>query len=161
VILVYLLLPPLLLVGYLVNAPVAIGLLLLSRLAAEKRKDEASIKLLFGAVAFPLTWAGAGTLAGYAHHKLNHVFPVIPDTPVLAGLFVVALGIFGGALAVRYLRLVKETARAVRVRLTRRRRRKVLDFLVRERADLCDALLAFSEGLELPGTVMQDGTIEA
>ena len=159
VILVYLLLPPLLLVGYLVNAPVAIGLLLLSKLAARKRKDEASIKVLFGAVAFPVTWATAGTLAGMAHHQLHHVFPIVPDVPIRAGLFVVALGIFGGALGVRYLRLVRETARAVRVRLTRRRRRRALRWLKHERAELCDALLGFSEGLDLPGQVMEDGRI--
>jgi len=159
VILVYLLLPPLLLVGYLVNAPVAIGLLLLSKLATRKRKDEASIKVLFGAVAFPVTWITAGTLAGMAHHQLHHVFPIVPDVPVRAGLFVVALGIFGGALGVRYIRLVRETARAVRVRLTRRRRRRALRWLKRERAELCDALLAFSEGLDLPGNVMEDGRI--
>jgi len=159
VILVYLLLPPLLLVGYLVNAPVAIGLLLLSKLAARKRKDEASIKVLFGAVAFPVTWVTAGTLAGMAHHQLHHVFPIVPDVPIRAGLFVVALGIFGGALGIRYVRLVRETARAVRVRLTRRRRRRALRWLQRERAELCDALLAFSEGLELPGSAMEDGRI--
>jgi hypothetical protein len=89
------------------------------------------------------------------------VFPSLPDTPVLAGLLVVLLGALGGMLALRYLRLVRETARAVRVRLTRRRRKRALLWLLRERAELCDALTTFSQGLEPPGTVMDDGRIEA
>ncbi len=160
VVLVYMLMPPLLVVGYLVNLPVAIGLLVLSKLFSQKRKDEATIKVMFGAVAFPITWTAVGVLVGYGHHQVHGVFPSLPDTPVLAGLLVVLLGALGGMLALRYLRLVRETARAVRVRLTRRRRKRALQWLLRERAELCDALTTFSQGLELPGTVMEDGRIE-
>ncbi len=161
VVAVYLLMPPLLVIGYLVNLPVAIGLLILSKMFATKRKDEATIKVMFGAVAFPLTWTAVGVLVGYGHHQVHRFWPSMPDKPVLAGLLVVLLGALGGMLALRYLRLVRETARAVRVRLTRRRRKRALLWLLRERAELCDALVAFSQGLELPGTVLEDGRIEA
>ena len=158
---VYLLLPPLLLVGYMVNLPVAIGLWVLSKIVAQKRKDEATVKLMFGALAFPFSWAAAGLLAGWAHHQVHVAFPaVVPDAPLTAALVVVALGAVGGAVALRYLRLVRETARAVRVRLTRTRRRQTLERLRHERGVLCDEVLALADGLALPGRVSADGTVD-
>jgi len=157
---VYLLLPPLLLVGYMVNLPVAIGLWVLTRMLSRKRKDEATIKVLFGAVAFPISWIAAGALTMWTHHRMQALFPAIPDAPVLAGLFVVLLGVLGGIVALRYVRLVRETARAVRVRLTRARRRAALVRLRRERAELFEAVMAMAEGLDLPGRVADDGRIE-
>jgi 1-acyl-sn-glycerol-3-phosphate acyltransferase len=158
---VYLLLPPLLLVGYMVNLPVAIGLWVLTRLVANKRKDEATVKVLFGAVAFPISWIAAGGLTIWTHHRMQALFPSIPDAPLLAGLFIVALGVLGGLVALRYVRLVRETARAVRVRLTRRRRAATLERLRAERAELFEQVMAMAEGLDLPGRVADDGRVEA
>lgn len=157
--LVYLLLPPLLLVGYLVNAPPAFALWLVTRAAAKKHKDEASIKVLLGAVLFPLTWIGVGVLAGAGHAAAHALYPGIPDTFVLAGLSVSLLSFAGGAVAMRYLRLARETARAVRVRLTRHRRRVAVAHLRVEREALFDALTALGRGLDLPGRVEADGTV--
>jgi len=56
VMLVYLLLPPILILGYIVNMPTALAVLLVSKKAARKQKDEASLKLVAGAIAFPITW---------------------------------------------------------------------------------------------------------
>ena len=56
VMLVYLLLPPILILGYIVNMPAALAVLLVSKKAARKQKDEASLKLVAGAIAFPITW---------------------------------------------------------------------------------------------------------
>src|SRR5690606_32113186 len=53
---VFLLLPPLVALGYIVNLPTALLLVVLARLAARKEKDAATVKLLVGLVAFPLTW---------------------------------------------------------------------------------------------------------
>lgn len=156
---VYLLLPPLLVVGYLVNAPPALVLWLVARTAAKKKKDEASIKLLVGAVLFPTTWAVVGVLAGLTHAWLHARYPAVPDRPILAGLVMSLLSLAGGAVAARYLRLARETLRAVRVRLTRERRRLTIARLRVDREELFDALVGLSEGLTLPGSVRADGTI--
>lgn len=157
--LVYLLLPPLLVVGYAVNVPPAIALWLVTRAAAKKKKDEASIKVLAGAVLFPLTWIGAGVIAGTSHAVAHELYPGIPDTFVLGGLSVTLICFVGGAIAVRYLRLARETARAVTVRLTRERRRMTVARLRVDRAELHDALVALGRGLALPGAVHPDGTV--
>ncbi len=156
---VYGLLPPLMVIGYMVNLPVAIGLWVMSKLLATKRKDEASLKMIFGAAAFPFSWLAAGLLTYWGHRQVHMAFPTLPDTPVLAGLLVVALGALGGVVALRYQRLALETARALRVRLTRARRRATLAHLRAERARLCDQVLALAEGLDLPGSIAADGSV--
>jgi hypothetical protein len=47
----------------------------------------------------------------------------------------------------------------VRVRLTRQLQRRAITRLRKERGELHDAILAFAEGLELPGDVAPDGRI--
>ncbi len=158
---VFFVLPPLMVVGWVVNGPAALLLLLVSWAASKRRKDEATIKVLVGALLFPLSWIGAGIGATYAHTPLHAAFPSIPDTPILAGLMVSLLAAAGGAAAVRYLRVARETARAVRVRLTRQLRRRAIERLRTERADLHDALIDFVEGVELPGAVASDGRVVA
>ncbi len=159
VVLVFVLLPPVVLLGWLINLPIALGLWVLSKTLAAKRKDEASIKVLFGAVAFPLTWGTAGLLAMWGHEQLAVAVPGMPDTPVLAGVATVLLGVFGGMVALRYLRVARETARSLRVRVTRARRRVSIARLRAERAELYDVLMSFIEGLELPGQVAPDGRV--
>jgi len=162
VVLVFLLLPPILLVGYLVNLPAAGVLTLLAgsaRAMGKDRKDEATIKLLVGALAFPLSWALAGLLAARAHAELHANYANIPEEPLLAAMVVVGLSILGGAIAVRYVRLARETARAVRVRLTRKRRRASMLRLRQERGELHSAITALAEGIALPGEVGDDGRI--
>jgi 1-acyl-sn-glycerol-3-phosphate acyltransferase len=161
VLFVFLLLPPLLLVGYAVNAVPFLGLGVISRLLAKKRKDEATIKLVFGFFAFPLAWAAAGVSAAWTHRHLHALFPSLPDAPVLAAAVVVALGIAGGVVALQYMGMARETARAVRVRLTRARRRRSLERLRAERAELFEEILALSEGLELPGWVDEKGRVRS
>lgn len=138
---VYLLLPPLIFFGALVNGPPAALLWLAASVAAKREKDEASIKLLVGGLVFPLTWIGLGVAAALGHLSLLERYPGIPHAPVLAATTVVLLAFVGGALALRYLRLVRETARALRVRLTRHRRKLSVAHLLHERDDLHDALV--------------------
>lgn len=156
---VFLLLPPLVAVGYLVNLPTAGLLVLAARLGAKKKKDEATVKLLFGTLAYPATWILAGVAAGVAHHQLHLAFPRLPDTAALTGVTMAVLGAVGGAAALRYWRLARETARAVRVRLTRRRYALSVARLRRERSKLHDAIVAMSEDVALPGDVAPDGRI--
>jgi glycerol-3-phosphate O-acyltransferase/dihydroxyacetone phosphate acyltransferase len=156
---VFVLLPPLLLAGYAINGVPAVLLWGLVRLVARERKDEATLKLLFGLLLFPLAWAGAGVAAWFGHLALHRAFPGIPDVPWAAALSTVALGLIGGVVALRYLELARETARAVRVRLTRARRWYSVTRLRVERAALFDEVMALAAGLELPGAVAEDGTI--
>ena len=158
-VLVFLLLPPLLVLGYIVNGPTALGLLALCRVAARQKKDEATIKILVGMLAFPLTWIAAGVLAALGNHALRALFPALPHRPLLAGVIVAVLGAIGGAIALRYLRVLRQTWHAIRVRLARRFGRPEIDRLRAERAAIHDELMSISEGLELPGAVAADGSI--
>nr|MCH9680152.1 hypothetical protein [Deltaproteobacteria bacterium] len=157
---VFFLLPPLVLLGYLVNLPTAMGLIVIAKAAAKKLKDEATVKLVLGMLVFPLTWIAAGVLAGLAHHQLHLGFPQLPDTPWLAGCTVAILGAVGGAAALRYWSVARETARAVRVRLTRRRAVTTVARLRAERAQLYDGIERLVEGVVLPGEVGDDGRVQ-
>ena len=156
---VFLLLPPLILVGLLVNGPPALLLFAMSQRFAKRKKDEATIKLLVGALLLPATWIGVGVLAALAHQQLHTLFPALPDTPALAGLAAALLAALGGVVGLRYVRLARETARAVRVRLTRARRHRTLSRLREERAVLYDAIMSLLGDLQLPGRVDPTGQI--
>ncbi len=157
--LVFLLLPPVLVVGFVVNLPTYLALDLLTRATAKLRKDAASIKMLVGALAYPATWLAAGLLAAWGHGRLHAAFPSVPDHAVLAGVFTALTGALGGAVAVRYQRVAGETWRALRVRLTRRARAEAVGRLRAERAALCDHLVALGDGVDLPGALAPDGTV--
>jgi 1-acyl-sn-glycerol-3-phosphate acyltransferase len=139
---VYLLLPPLIFFGAIVNGPPALALWLVTRAAAKRKKDEASIKLLVGGLLFPLTWIAVGVLTGLGHLSLMERYPGLPEAPILAGVAMASLAFAGGAIALRYLRLVRETWRALRVRLTRHRRKLSVAHLLHERDELHDLLIA-------------------
>jgi hypothetical protein len=164
VVFVYLLLPPLLILGYLTNGPAALLLIAVAGAFRKHKKDEATIKLLVGAILFPSMWVAVGVAAAYGHRLLLESYPSMPATPAIAGIVVGLMAALGGVVALRYLVLARETARAVRVRLTRRMRGRGIARLLAERASLHDDLIAMSEqaqseGLELPGSVLEDGRI--
>jgi 1-acyl-sn-glycerol-3-phosphate acyltransferase len=156
---VYLLLPPFLVVGYLVNGLPALAVLGLARVLSKERKDFATAQILIGLVFFPIVWGAVGVAGAQAHVAVHETFPAVPDTPALVGLLLVLLSILGGATAVRYLRLARETARGLRVRLTRRIRRRQIARLRAERAELCAAIESIAAGLALPGAVQSDGRV--
>jgi len=157
--LVFVLLPPILLVGYAVNLFPLVGLWALSRVLSKERKDEASIKVIFGVVAFPVAWATAAFVCAWGHDYLHGIWPSLPNTPVLTGVLAVVLGIVGGIVALPYSRLTQETLRALRVRLTRARRGRAIERLRTERAALFEGLMGLREGLDLPGRVDASGRI--
>ncbi len=137
---VFFLLPPLVFLGYIVNLPTAGLLLGIAKVAGKRRKDEATVKLVLGMVLYPLTWIGVGVLAAFGHHQLHLGFPRIPDAPVSAGVIVAVLSAIGGAAALRYWVVARETARAVRVRITRAGAVRAVAQLRRDRAQIYDAL---------------------
>ncbi|MEM6993344.1 MAG: 1-acyl-sn-glycerol-3-phosphate acyltransferase [Myxococcota bacterium] len=160
-VLVFLLLPPIVVVGVVVNLPPALLLLGVARVASRQKKDVATVKLLFGAMLYPLTWIAAGVGAGFAHAALHDAIPSLPDAPITAGIVTGLLGATGGMFALRYTRLVRETARAIRVRLTRRRSWLSIAHLRVERGRIHDDAIALVEGVSLPGGVLRDGRVVA
>jgi glycerol-3-phosphate O-acyltransferase / dihydroxyacetone phosphate acyltransferase len=141
IVLVFLLMPPLLLWGYAVNGPTALVLLALAKAFGRTRSDEATIKILCGAVLFPLTWIGVGVGAGLGYVELQSQFSHLPRVAPLQGVAAAALSVAGGVLALRWIHLAKETMRSVRVRIVRRRRRSDLEALRVERASLYATML--------------------
>lgn len=158
-VLVYFLLPPLLLAGYVVNAPAYLAVSALAAWGTRAVKDVATVKLLAGIVLYPLGWLVAGWLVARGIVAMPETFARMPDAPLAAGITTAVFGATGGAVLVRYLELARETLRAAQVRLTRRRRRDAIARLLAERATLCDAILAMAEGLDLPGQVEASGRV--
>ncbi len=79
------LLPPVLVLGFVVNAPPYLALKPLARRFAGAEKDTATIKILGGLVLFPLAWLVAGVVAGVTAARLHDLFPAVPDAPLAAG----------------------------------------------------------------------------
>ncbi len=113
-------------------------------------------------VVFPslIFLAGAVNLGPYLIIRYE-VDPLIPAAPVQAAIVVVLLSVAGGAAGIHYLRLVRETARALRVRITRARQRVALAELRVERSELADLLERSEEGVDLPGAVTAQGKVIA
>ncbi len=158
-IVVYFFLPTLLVIGYAVNLPTALLVLAVAKATSRKMKDEASVKVIVGALAFPLTWLAAGILVGWGWSLLHASYPKVPDAPILTGVLAFLLSAAGGAVALHYWRLARATARAIRVRLTRAARAAAVRRLKAERGQIYGVVMELAEGLELPGQVAEDGRI--
>jgi hypothetical protein len=158
-VLVYGLLPPILIAGAVINFVPYRLLGVIARATSKLGKDLATVKLLGGLVLFPLTWLGAGALAALGTVDLSRSFPAVPHAPWSAALSTVALGALGGALALRYAEVTRQTWHALRIRLTRHRRRMSVAWLRSERAALHDAIGAMAGDLPLPGAVAYDGRV--
>tara|TARA_R110002072_G_scaffold114026_1_gene243950 strand:- start:177 stop:884 length:708 start_codon:yes stop_codon:yes gene_type:complete len=160
--LLYLLLPPLLIVGLAVNGPPYLFLKWLAPRVAKKRKDLASIKFLSGLVVYPAVWALVGGLVWLGWINMDAALPAsLASSPVAAAFLTILLAALGGISALRYTEQTQSTLRAIRVRFTQARYRKSIERLKGERAALCDAILAMAEGLELPGSVGEDGRLQS
>ncbi|WP_420455914.1 1-acyl-sn-glycerol-3-phosphate acyltransferase [Rubrivirga sp.] len=151
---VALLLPPLLLVGFAVNAPPYWALKGVALLAAKAAKDAATVKIFGGLVLFPLAWATAGLLAALGVVRLADVMPDLPEAPVAVGLVIAALSALGGVAALLYSEIAVGAWRAIRVRVARWRHYHQIDGLRRRRASLHDRFLALADGLDLPTGVV-------
>ncbi|NNF59284.1 MAG: hypothetical protein HKN04_13700 [Rhodothermaceae bacterium] len=151
--LIYVLLPPVLLLGYVINGPVHLLIRWLAKRYSGAIKDTATVKILTGFVLYPLTWTLWGLGAALVHAQLHTAFPTLPDTPFLTGLVVVMLGFLSGVLVLNYAQLAAATGRALRVRLTRQKRKDQIADLCAKRSALHDRFLALREGLALPDEV--------
>jgi hypothetical protein len=158
-VLAYLFLPPILIVGYAANAPTALLVTAIAKAASKANKDEASMKLLVGAVVFPVTWVLIAVLVGGGVAVLHRFYPTIPNASFLTGLVAFLLSALGGIVALHYLRLVGKTYRSISVTLTRARRSHAIQRLRGQRSELYDAMIALAEGLDLPGMVTTGGRV--
>ena len=159
VVLVYLLLPPLLIVGYVANYPPGLLCGALAKRMAKASKDEASLKIIVGSIVFPLTWVLLGVLVAIGVIRIGGPFGALRGAPLAAGAATVALAAAGGVVVARYRRLARETMRALRVRRTRRVRIEEIERLREARSRLHDRIVELSTGLELPGEVAPDGRV--
>lgn len=157
--LVYLLLPPILLVGYVANLPAALAVWCVAKSAARQHKDEASLKLVTGIIAFPLTWIVFATLVALGNRALQTIYPDVPGAPVVTGIIAFCLSAIGAYVALNYQRYARQTLRSLKVRLTRFRRRQALARLRKERGELHDAFVELGRGLDLPGSITPEGRV--
>ncbi len=156
---VYLFLPPIIFVGYIINVIPYFLLKGLDRLLTHQYKDSATVKVLGGAVLFPMSWGIAAFLAAMASQELNEMYATIPDVPVLVAVITILFAIVSGFLALRYNELSQETYRAVRVQITKKRHRETIDRLAGDRSRLFEKMSFLEQGLDLPGAVAPDGRI--
>ncbi len=158
---VFLVFPPVLVLGSLINVGPYFLTNLASKLAAKQYKDAATVKLLAGMILFPLTWLTAALLVALGQIQIHESFAGIPRAPWAAGFTTFLIGAFGGALALIYLELVDRTWTSIKIRAKRKWGATIIEQLSRERATLFEALEEISQGLDLPGRVRDDGRISA
>ncbi len=156
---VFLVFPPVILLGVLINALPYFLIRPIAGLASRQYKDTATIKLLAGMVLFPLAWLTAALLVGLGQIELHESFQGIPRAPWRAGITTFFVGAFGGALALVYLELVKRTWASIKIRAKRKWGFTIIEQLAQERAELCDLIEEMREGIDLPGDVLPDGRI--
>ncbi|MBW1905488.1 MAG: 1-acyl-sn-glycerol-3-phosphate acyltransferase [Deltaproteobacteria bacterium] len=156
---VFLVFPPILVLGSLINAGPYFLTNLISRVASKQYKDTATVKLLAGLVLFPLAWLTAALLVGLGQIELHESFVGIPRAPWAAGITTFLIGAFGGALALGYLELVRRTWTSIKIRAKRQWGSTIIRQLSAERAALYEAIEEIREGLDLPGDVLADGRV--
>jgi len=156
---VFLVFPPVLLLGSLINAAPYFLINLISRAASKQYKDTATIKLLAGLVLFPVAWLAAALLVGLGQIELHQSFAGIPRAPWAAGITTLLIGMFGGALALVYVELVRRTWTSIKIRAKRQWGWAIIRQLSDERAELYVALEEMRKGLDLPGDVLRDGSV--
>ena len=156
---VFLVFPPVLLLGVLINAAPFFLVKVISRFTSRQYKDTATIKLLASLVFFPLSWLIFALLVGLGQVELHNTFAGIPLAPWRAGITTFLIGAFGGALALVYLELVKRTWSSIKIRAKRQWGSTIIRQLSDERAALYDLIEEMRAGLDLPGDVLSDGRV--
>ena len=156
---VFLVFPPVLFLGLLINAPAYLLIRPIANAASKQYKDTATIKLLAGLVLFPASWLKAALLVGLGQLELHETFQGIPRAPWAAGITTFLIGAIGGALALVYFELVKRTLTSIRIRAKRKWGPTIIAQLSAERAALYEAIEEMRQGLELPGDVLSDGRV--
>jgi hypothetical protein len=137
---VFLVFPPVLLLGFIINAPAYFLIKPIAKAMSKQRKDTATIKLLAGLILFPLSWLVAALIVGLGQLEAHDTFAGIPRAPWAAGITTFFIGALGGALALVYVELVKTTWTSIKVRAKRRWGSDMVQRLARERSSLFDLI---------------------
>jgi len=145
--LVYLVLPPVLVIGVVVNLLPALFIMGFNKIVASHYKDEATLKILGGAILFPITWLLVAWLVGWGEGAVADLYPEIPRAPVLTGVIAFVLSAFGGLLALQYRQIATETFRTIRVHFTLVRRKKAISTLLDMRSRLFDEFMKLDQKL--------------
>lgn len=148
---VMLALPPLLLLGYVINGPPALLVYGVTKLIRTKKAAVATQKILAGAVFFPLTWLGVVISGMFLHEPIAARYQWLPDMPILFGVLLAILSVVGAMHALHYQAAARQSLKNLRVRFRRARRRDMINTALRERAEIFDETMRLAEGLKLPG----------
>lgn len=155
----YLVMPPVLVVGYLVNAPPALGVWAIAKWRSRADKDEATIKMLAGLVAFPLAWLVASVAMVAAVVRFGRLSDIWSPGGSMLAAAAFGLCALGALLTVHYQRFAIRTLGRLRLRATHAYQAPSLQRLRAERSALCDDMLRLAGDLDLPGQVLPDGRI--
>jgi 1-acyl-sn-glycerol-3-phosphate acyltransferase len=156
---VFVILPPVLLLGFLVSLPPAALVWLIAKRRSKAAKDEATIKLLTGVVAFPLAWLAVALLVVFGIGGFGSEVTASLGSNWLTGGITFLLCAFGGLLTLHYRRLAAGTRRELRLRMTHADQAVAMKTLLAKRSAICDEVLALAAGLDLPGIVLADGRV--
>lgn len=156
---VFLLLPPMLLLAYLVNLPPALAALGISRKISSDRHAQATYKLATGAVLFPLTWLATVFIGAWAHQELAALYPVLPDWPLVSGSILAGLSMVGAVHMLSYQSVARQSWKNLRIRFRRRRLSEQIAAALQERRRIFEEVVVLSEGLVLPGELSDDGSL--
>lgn len=148
---VFVLLPPLLLLGYLVNGPPALIVYAVTKRLAKEPSVMATHKVILGAVLFPLTWLGVIVAGILVHPRLSAAFPRLPDVPALTGIVLSLLSIVGAAHVLRYQAVARQAFENLRVRFLRKRRPEAIARTRASRAAIYDEIMRIATELGLIG----------
>lgn len=155
-----LVLPPVLLVGYVVNFPTTALIRVFAKRYSALNKDQASVQLFSSLIGYPLTWLVWAGLAYWGHLEASPIFPNLPDVPIASAIFVLSLSMVSCVVMFVYLRSVKRMFRAWKVHWTKKRHQWYIQDLLDRRQWLAEALIEFAEGLDLPGVVGDDNRLK-
>ena len=155
------LLPPIILLGYLIQFPPYIFLILLGKSYSSQKKDQATFQLSAGVLIFPLVWMGWSLAAYFGWTRLIPFFPDLPNIPLAASILMSAFCVGSAVLVPLYFRAARDLLRVLLMRWRKQQIRSVLGELRKERHRLFVIFdkLASDIQIMLPGSLDADGRL--
>jgi 1-acyl-sn-glycerol-3-phosphate acyltransferase len=147
------LLAPIALVGVAINGPAAFVIGRIAERYGAKVKDRASVKVLAGVIALPLSWAAAGAAIasgayGLASWSLGGAAAV--------GMATALAGAAGVPASLRAARLAARLSQAAQVRLARTREPDLVEALRVRRSEIFDTIAALRISRDAPPSTGED-----